>query len=198
MSAAESIDAPTEALLDIGTPFAASLPEDASHADADERAVARFYYLEARLLDGERYNDWLARCMDPDIHYWMPDMDTRRRDDPRGMYAYGESAYFDDQWKELSVRVARYDEPTSWADNPQTRHAHLISNIEVFETPDANLLAAHSAFTNVRNRNEADQDVIHGRREDVLRRDGASFKVLRRRVLIVQNVLMSKNLNTFF
>ena len=56
----------------------------------------------------------------------------------------------------------------------------------------------HSAFTNVRNRNEADQDIIHGRREDVLRAVDGGYRLLRRRVFIVQNVLLSKNLNTFF
>jgi len=163
-----------------------------------ERAIERWLHREARLLDGERYQEWLETCIDADIHYWMPDMETRRRDDPRGTYAYGEAAYFDDRLNELSVRVRRYNEPSAWADNPATRHAHLISNIEVNATDDPDLFAVFSAFTNVRNRNEADQDIIHGRREDVLRRGADGFRLVRRRVFIVQNILLSKNLNTFF
>ncbi|MDH7799040.1 MULTISPECIES: 3-phenylpropionate/cinnamic acid dioxygenase subunit beta [unclassified Beijerinckia] len=166
--------------------------------DALLREVERFYYTEARLLDAENYAGWLA-MVDPDIHYWMPGIETRRRDDKRGPYAYGEMAYFDDDYRLLSIRVARYNQPTAWADNPATRHAHLISNIEAFETDDPSLIAGFSAFTNVRNRNLKDQDVIHGRREDILHRhtDGA-LKLLNRRVLIVQDILLSKNLNTFF
>ena len=163
-----------------------------------ERDAARFLHAEARVLDREGYEEWLAEYLDTDIQYWMPDMETRRRDDPRGPFAYGESAYFDDHLSELTVRVKRYNEPSAWADNPATRHAHLISNIEVFETDDPTLFAVCSAFTNVRNRNEADQDIIHGRREDVLRLHPNGFKLARRRVFIVQNVLLSKNLNTFF
>ncbi len=162
------------------------------------RSVERFYNREARLLDAECYNDWLERCIDPDIHYWMPDMDTRRRDDPRGAYAYGEAAYFDDRWRELQTRVKRYDEPSAWADNPATRHLHMISNVEVYEAGHPGFLAAFSTWINVRNRNEIDQDIMHGRREDLLRVIDGGYRVVRRRIFTVQNVLLTKNLNTFF
>ncbi|MFT6424777.1 MAG: ethylbenzene dioxygenase beta subunit [Celeribacter sp.] len=182
-------------MLDISKPFS----DFTRYAPAEiERLIGQFLHAEARVLDREGYDEWLTDFLDKDIHYWMPDMETRRRDDPRGPFAYGESAYFDDQLNELTVRVKRYNEPSAWADNPATRHAHLISNIEVFETDDPSLFAVCSTFTNVRNRNEADQDVIHGRREDVVRRHADGVKLARRRVFIVQNVLLSKNLNTFF
>ena len=35
-------------------------------------------YREARLLDNERWDDWLALLAE-DIHYWMPTMENRRR-----------------------------------------------------------------------------------------------------------------------
>ena len=182
-------------LLNIAKPFGdLDRPVDVE----TEREVTRWLHLEARLLDAERYQEWLDTMLAPDIHYWMPDMDTRRRDDPRGTFRHGESAYFDDSWHELSVRVRRYNEPSAWADNPATRHAHLISNIEVHATADDGVYAAYSAFTNVRNRNEADQDIVHGRREDVLRRSDGRLQLVRRRIFIVQNILLSKNLNTFF
>ncbi len=167
-------------------------------ADALLRKVELFYNREARVLDSERYNDWLADFIDPDIHYWMPDMDTRRRDDPRGTFAFGETAYFDDRWSELEIRVKRYDEPSAWADNPSTRHLHLISNVEAYETTMPDLVSAFSTWINVRNRNETDQDIMHGRREDVLRVTEDGFRVLRRSIFTVQNVLLTKNLNTFF
>lgn len=161
-------------------------------------AVERFYNREARLLDAERYQDWLAKCIDRDIHYWMPDMDTRRRDDPRGTYKFGETAYFDDRWTELETRVKRYGEPSAWADNPATRHLHLISSVEAYETSHDGFLGAFSTWINVRNRNETDQDIMHGRRDDILRVTADGFRVLRRQVFTVQNVLLTKNLNTFF
>lgn len=183
-------------MLDVAKPLAADFERPVS--DPLLRAVERFYYKEARLLDAEDYRAWLA-LIDTDIRYWMPGMETRRRGDKRGPYAYGEMAYFDDDYRMLEIRIARYEEPSAWADNPATRHAHLISNVEAFETADPTLVAAYSGFTNVRNRNLKDQDVIHGRREDILRLypDG-TLKLALRRVLIVQDILLSKNLNTFF
>ena len=45
--------------------------------------VEQFLYREARLLDHERWDDWLA-LMAEDIHYWMPTMENRRRADKNG------------------------------------------------------------------------------------------------------------------
>ena len=55
----------------------------------------------------------------------------------------------------------------------------------------------HSTFVNYRSRVEKDNDLLVGRREDVLRADGDSFKLARRKIIITQSVLMAKNLNTF-
>lgn len=182
-------------MLHVKDPIGANF--DAPLQGEDHRNVERFLYREARLLDVENYTGWLE-LVDEDIHYWMPGLETRRRDDKRGPFAYGDLAYFDDTYAMLEVRVRRYTEPTAWADNPATRHAHLVSNVEAYATNDPSLVAVFSSFTNVRNRNEKDQDVIHGRREDVLRRHGDGFKLALRRIFIVQNILLSKNLNTFF
>ncbi|WP_025274853.1 3-phenylpropionate/cinnamic acid dioxygenase subunit beta [Haloglycomyces albus] len=163
---------------------------------AEREAMVLLLHREARLLDEEDYTRW-AEMLHPDIHYWMPERQTRRRDDKRGTYAYGDMAYFDDHMDEIVVRMRRYAEPSAWADNPATRHVHLVSNIEVFETSGGER-AVLSAFENVRNRNERDQDIIHGRREDLWSHDGHGWKLVARRVLTVQNILLSKNLNTFF
>ena len=50
---------------------------------------------------------------------------------------------------------------------------------------------------NYRSRVEKDNDLLVGRREDVIRADGDSFKIAKRKILITQSVFMSKNLNTF-
>lgn len=165
--------------------------------DATTRDIERFLYREARLLDREAYAEWFE-LLAPDIHYWMPGIETRRRDDARSAYRAGDMAYFDDDLEMLRIRIARFAEPTAWADNPATRHVHQITNIEAFETDDADLVAAFSVFTNVRNRNLKDQDLLYGRREDLLRRDGdGAFRLVRRHILVVQDVLLSKNINTF-
>ena len=52
-------------------------------------------------------------------------------------------------------------------------------------------------FLIYRNRVETETDILVGRREDQLRRNGAGWLLARRKIILDQNVLLSKNL-TFF
>jgi len=157
----------------------------------------QFLYREARLLDSERWEDWLALMTD-DIHYWMPAIENRRRADKLGSYAPGRGAYFDDNHFDLQRRVARFMQPSAWAEDPPTRHVHVISNVEVCPTETANEYRVHSVFVNYRSRGEADNDLLLGRREDVLRDTEVGLRIARRKIIITQSLLMSKNINTFF
>jgi ethylbenzene dioxygenase beta subunit len=74
----------------------------------------------------------------------------------------------------------------------------VITNIESFPGEMPGEFHVHSAFVNYRSRGEADNDMLLGRREDVLREIDGDFRIARRLVLITQSLLMSKNLNTFF
>ena len=51
-----------------------------------------------------------------------------------------------------------------------------------------------------RNRVETETDILVGKREDVLRREGEGeeWRIARRTILLDQNVLLSKNLTFFF
>jgi 3-phenylpropionate/cinnamic acid dioxygenase small subunit len=49
-----------------------------------------------------------------------------------------------------------------------------------------------------RNRLETETDILVGRREDTLRRTNEELRIVRRRILIDQSVLMAKNLTVFF
>ncbi|MDO5947040.1 MULTISPECIES: 3-phenylpropionate/cinnamic acid dioxygenase subunit beta [Burkholderia cepacia complex] len=159
--------------------------------------IEQFLYREARLLDCERWQDWLA-LMTPDIHYWMPSIENRRRADKLGAYAPGRGAYFDDNHLDLERRVARFMQPSAWAEDPPTRHVHVISNVEASHALDAGEYLVQSVFVNYRSRGESDNDLLLGRREDVLREVEGELRIARRTIIITQSLLMSKNLNTFF
>jgi len=158
--------------------------------------IEQFLFREARLLDQEQWEAWLA-LMAEDIHYWMPAIENRRRADRLGAYAPGRGAYFDDNRTDLGRRVARFVQPSAWAEDPPTRHVHVISNIEAYPAEQAGEFVVHSVFVNYRSRGEADNDVLLGRREDLLRAHGDGFLIARRKIVITQSLLMSKNLNTF-
>lgn len=158
--------------------------------------LEQFLYREARLLDTEAWDEWLGLMTD-DIHYWMPAIENRRRADKIGAYAPGRGAYFDDNHLDLERRVARFKQPSAWAEDPPTRHVHVISNVEAMHAQEVDAFVVHSVFVNYRSRGEADNDLLLGRREDLIRRVDGSLRIARRKIVITQSLFMSKNLNTF-
>lgn len=161
------------------------------------RKIEQLLYREARLLDEELWDSWLA-LMAEDIHYWMPAVENRRRVDKLGAWEPGRGAYFDDSMRELTIRVARFKQPSAWAEDPPTRHVHVISNVEVYATENPEEFRVYSNFVNYRSRGEADNDLLLGRRQDLWRQVPGEFRLARRTILITQSLLLSKNLNTFF
>lgn len=171
------------------------LPEVAVERDTHHR-IEQFLFREARLLDHERWDDWLALVAE-DIHYWMPTMENRRRIDLAGPYGQERGALFDDNLHDLTRRVTRFKQPSAWAEDPPTRHAHVVSGVEAFEGERAGEYIVHSTFVNYRTRVDHDNYQLVGRREDVLRDGPDGLRLARRKIVITQSVLLAKNLNTF-
>ncbi len=158
--------------------------------------IQQFLYREARLLDGEQYDEWLELLAD-DIHYWVPGVQARyRKDDAK--FSLGRMAFFDDDLEYLKIRVARAKQPTAWAEDPPTRHFHLVSNIEVEKTDNPVEWTVHSVILNDRHRAEDDEMELKARRVDLIRRgkDGL-LKLASRKVILQHTVLQAKNINTF-
>lgn len=161
-----------------------------------QRRIEAFLYREARLLDHERWDEWLALMAD-DIHYWMPTIENRRRTDKNGSYGEDRGALYNDNLRDLTRRITRFKQPSAWAEDPATRHCHVISGIEVYQAELPGEFVVHSTFVNYRSRVEKDNDLLVGRREDLIRAEGDSFRLARRTIIITQSVFMAKNLNTF-
>lgn len=192
---ADAADAATTAGTTAAT--AGAVEEDRPVDTTRLHRITAFLLREARLLDDGRWDDWLG-LMTADIHYWMPAVENRKRLDKLGAWEPGRGAYFDDNHRDLSLRVSRFKQPTAWAEDPPTRHLHVITNIEAFETDVPGEFRVHSAFVNYRSRGERDNDLLLGRREDLLREVDGRLRIARRTVRITQSLLLSKNLNTFF
>jgi ethylbenzene dioxygenase beta subunit len=116
----------------------------------ETRRVEQFLLREARLLDGECWDAWL-HALSEDIHYWMPGIENRRREDKSGPYCLEHMAFFDDGMRELKRRVARFKQPSAWAENPPTRNAPGQQH-EVYAGPAPGEYLAYSCFINVRSR----------------------------------------------
>jgi 3-phenylpropionate/cinnamic acid dioxygenase small subunit len=168
-----------------------------------KQEIEDFLYREADLLDERRYDEWLALLAD-DVRYWMPMRRNVKVDDlEREFTREGRDiSWFDEGKETLTRRVRQIQTGIHWAEEPVSRISHLISNIQLIEVnpsaakPDE--VSVRCRFLVYRNRVETETDILVGKREDLLRRAGTDWQIARRKILLDQNVLLSKNLTFFF
>ena len=168
-----------------------------------KQEIEDFLYREADLLDERRYDEWL-RLLADDVRYWMPmrrnvKVDDREREFTReGL----DISWFDEGKETLTRRVRQIQTGIHWAEEPVSRISHLLSNIQLVEvSPSAAVpeeVSVRCRFLVYRNRVETETDILVGKREDRLRRAGPAWQIARRKILLDQNVLLSKNLTFFF
>lgn len=173
--------------------------DGAQLADAQTHfELNQFYFLEAEFLDDGRFADWLEMLAD-DLRYWAPTRSNRlRRQQALSVAAPGEAAFYDETKESLAWRIRRFDSGMAWAEDPPSRTRHLISNVSVRERADG-LLQVRSAFIVYRNRLHSEVDIYAGGRNDIIRRAGVhGYEVAKRTLLFEQNVLLMKNISTFF
>ena len=164
--------------------------------------VADFLYAEAELLDERRYQEWLALLAD-DIRYWMPmRRNVKFGDDEREFTREtSDIAWFDEGKETLARRVKQIETGIHWAEEPRSRLSHLVTNVQVLGAEPSWVapreVSVKCRFLVYRNRVETETDILVGKREDLLRRSGEGWLLARRKIILDQNVLLSKNL-TFF
>ena len=165
--------------------------------------IAEFLYAEAELLDERHYDDWLALLAD-DIRYWMPMRRNVKYGDTTREFTreHEDISWFDEGKETLTRRVRQIQTGIHWAEEPQSRIAHLVSNVQLLEaTPSVNApqeVTTKCRFLIYRNRVETETDILVGKREDTLRRAGEGWQIARRKIILDQNVLLTKNLTFFF
>lgn len=166
--------------------------------------VEDFYYREADLLDERRFRDWLALLAE-DISYFMPirrnvkfGQQAARENTKRGE---GISWFDEDKWT-LTKRVEQILTGVHFAEEPLSRITHMVSNVQIRGVrPDldaARELDVASRFLVYQNRVEYETYTFVGRRNDTLRLTDQGWTIARREILLEQNILLAKNLTTFF
>jgi 3-phenylpropionate/cinnamic acid dioxygenase small subunit len=168
-----------------------------------QQEIAGFLYHEAELLDERRYQDWLALLAD-DIRYWMPmRRNVKYGEEGREFTREGtDIAWFDEGKDTLTRRVRQIETGIHWAEEPVSRISHLVTNVQLVEASPsvaaAQEVTARCRFLIYRNRVQTETDFLVGKREDLLRRAGDGWQIARRKIILDQNVLLSKNLTFFF
>lgn len=173
-----------------------------------ERAITRFLYDEAELIDNMEWDTWLE-CMHPDIYYWAPVRENRvARERSQEFYPKGTSIYFEEGHEYLRQRVFRLQTNMAWAEEPPSRSRHLITNIRIdAHTADgpadatARKFNVCSNFLIYRSRGERSQDIIAGERRDIIvavPEFAYGFQVLEREIRFDMSTILVKNLSLFY
>ena len=165
--------------------------------------VEAFLYHEANLLDDRRYEEWLELLSD-DVRYWVPmRRNVKFGELEREFTREGQDINWFDEGKDtLTRRVNQILTGVHWAEEPLSRIAHMVTNVEILEatpTPsEPETVSLRCRFIIYRNRVATETDILVGRREDMLRRVDGQWRIAQRQVFLDQNVLLAKNLTFFF
>jgi 3-phenylpropionate/cinnamic acid dioxygenase small subunit len=147
-------------------------------ADGGSRAALEDFIIhEARLLDTRRFRDWMALFAE-DGTYWVPAV-------PDQASPFDQASLFYDDRDLMKTRVERLEHPRIHVQTPPSRTAHLIGNVVVEETDQAKgEYVVGSTVIMVEYRDET-QRVFAGRQRHRLRRDGDGFRIVQKRVDLI-------------
>jgi len=148
-------------------------------------AAAEFLYREARLLDARRFGEWLDLFTD-DAIFWVPavGMDRTYTSEPETslnfIYIVGRAG--------LEARVFRVESGGSLASNPLPHTRHLVANVMVDgDGPQGIAVSANTqivAFCEPRG-----QQILNGSCEYLLRREDGRFRIVRKKILLLEYVI---------
>lgn len=131
---------------------------------------------EARLLDENRLEDWLA-LFAPECTYWVPG--TAPAGDPRREVAIA----FDDR-RRLEDRIFRLNTGIAWSQAPASRTVRMVSNVAAYETGDRAIVMVRSNFS-IAELRAGETRQWSGWTGHRLRRRGAGWEVLVKQVNLI-------------
>lgn len=136
-----------------------------------------FLYHEARLLDTQRYEEWLQLFTD-DATYWVP-LEQAQKD------PYETSSIIHDDRTLLELRVKQARHPRAHARQPLARTVHQVGNVMVSGEKTGDI-TVDSTLQLIEFRNEK-QRLYGALVEHRLRRAGETFKIAHKRVELVNS-----------
>ena len=150
---------------------------DPAAAGVDRAAFEDFLIHEAILLDERRFRDWMALFAD-DGTYWVPAVPDQKS-------PFEEASLFYDDRELMKTRIERLEHPRIHVQTPPSRTAHIVGNIMVEEADAAKgEYAVGSTFIMVEYRDDT-QRLFAGRQRHRLRRHGDTFRIVQKRVDLI-------------
>jgi benzoate/toluate 1,2-dioxygenase beta subunit len=149
----------------------------ASPAGIDRATFELFLIQEAALLDARRFRDWMALFAE-DGTYWVPAVSDQQS-------PFDQASLFYDDRELMKTRVDRLEHPRIHVQTPPSRTAHLVGNVIVEQAEDSRgEFVVGSTVIMVEYRDDA-QRIFAGRQHHRLRREGASFRIVQKRVDLI-------------
>jgi len=175
----------------------------------EQRALERFYFNEARLLDNRQYMQWLT-LLSPDIRYVIPSrvnvqVDNRQRgseamlaldNELEGVEGMGNPVR-DETYVLLMVRAERAYKINSWSENPPARTRRIVGNVELLARDEGALSVVSNFHLNYARPGNANT-FYSGQRRDVLLPQDDSFLVQRREIILDYANIEVPTLGLFF
>jgi ethylbenzene dioxygenase beta subunit len=139
--------------------------------------VEQFLYHEARLLDEQRLEEWLALFTE-DATYWVP-LEQGQKD------AVGTSSIIYDDRTLLELRVKQARHPRAHARLPLARTVHQVGHIAVLSDSSSELsVSSNLVLVEYRQEKQRTWGALVGHR---LRREGGSYRIAHKRVDLVNS-----------
>lgn len=143
----------------------------------DRAALEEFLVAEARLLDARRFREWMDLFAE-DGTYWVPAV-------PGQKSPFDEASLFYDDRDLMKTRIDRLEHPRIHVQTPPSRTAHIVGNAVIEEADHAKgEFLVGSTFIMVEYRDDT-QRLFAGRQQHRLRRHGEGFRIVQKRVDLI-------------
>jgi 3-phenylpropionate/cinnamic acid dioxygenase small subunit len=152
----------------------------------EQPAAATFLYREALLLDRGDFDDWLNLYV-VDCLFWMPawrDDGTQTEDPDREL-----SLIFYRGRRNLEDRIQRIRSNLSIASRVMPRVSHMIGNVLAEALDDARMRLDSSFIVNVQDVRTNRSHAYFGRYEHELRLENGSWKISRKVIRLMNDVV---------
>lgn len=141
------------------------------------REIEEFLHTEAALLDDRDYPGWL-KLFSSDGRYWIPSNADSIDPSREVSIVYDDAAF-------LAERVWRLDSGLAYAQEPISRTAHLVTNIQVVADHDAEVDVTATFLVAEYRRGAQHQHA--GRYRYRLRRVDGDFQIVLKKVALINN-----------
>lgn len=143
----------------------------------DRAPFELFLIHEARLLDDRRFRDWMALFTE-DGTYWVPAV-------PGQKSPFNHASLFYDDRQLMQTRIDRLEHPRIHIQTPPSRTAHIIGNVLVEEADETAEVYLVSSTVMMAEYRQDHQRVFAGRQLHRLKRDGDSFRIVQKRIDLI-------------